>query len=250
MWRVCCVLRMKDGSQKTCSFIGGMVQAKGKYILWLFKGKIKWNFQICCQVFWIKGLSDAKVPKLVKGCLLRSAYAVHAPGFRWATWKNLTKNVQKKNHEFFSENKFPRQKIIHAPGFRWTILNLQMLVLSCLAPPECTTTVKIYSLFCSVSFQDTIWPFTRQSWAACGTSSKLYMTVFSISFNIVKIKNNKKVERLRDYLTSLHIATDTEELFILVLRGVDDAIQKVFFFFFSFPFSLFFLLSPSLCSEE
>jgi len=28
-------------------------------------------------------------------------------------------------------------------------------------------------------------------------------------------------------LTSLHVATDTEELFILVLRGVDDAIQKV-----------------------
>ena len=53
------------------------------------------------------------------------------------------------------------------------------------------------------------------------------------------------MERLRDYLTSLHIATDTEELFILVLRGVDDAIQKVFFFFsllflFLFPFlSLF-----------
>ena len=96
-----CALRMKDGSQKTCSFIGGMVQAKGKYILWLFKGKIKWNFQICCQVFWIKGLSDAKVPKLVKGCLLRSAYAIHAPGFRWATWKNLTKMCRKKSWIFF-----------------------------------------------------------------------------------------------------------------------------------------------------
>ena len=28
-----CALCMKDGSQKTCSFIGGMVQAKGKDIL-------------------------------------------------------------------------------------------------------------------------------------------------------------------------------------------------------------------------
>ena len=35
------------------------------------------------------------------------------------------------------------------------------------------------------------------------------------------------MERLRDYLTSLHVATDSEELFVLVLRGVDDAIQKV-----------------------
>ena len=32
---------------------------------------------------------------------------------------------------------------------------------------------------------------------------------------------------MRDYLTSLHVATDSEELFVLVLRGVDDAIQKV-----------------------
>ena len=38
---------------------------------------------------------------------------------------------------------------------------------------------------------------------------------------------NQKVEKLRDYLTSLHVATDSEELFVLVLRGVDDAIQKV-----------------------
>ena len=37
----------------------------------------------------------------------------------------------------------------------------------------------------------------------------------------------KKVDILRDYLTSLHVPTDSEELFILVLRGVDDAIQKV-----------------------
>ena len=37
----------------------------------------------------------------------------------------------------------------------------------------------------------------------------------------------KQVENLRDYLTSLHVTTDSEELFILVLRGVDDAIQKV-----------------------
>ena len=58
-------------------------------------------------------------------------------------------------------------------------------------------------------------------------------------------------EKLRDYLTSLHVATDSEELFVLVLgdiisyfsyywrylsififafqvlKGVDDAIQKV-----------------------
>ena len=64
-----------------------------------------------------------------------------------------------------------------------------------------------------------------------------------------------QVEKLRDYLTSLHVATDSEELFVLVigdnlldiisyfsyywrylsififafqvLKGVDDAIQKV-----------------------
>ena len=120
------------------------------------------------------------------------------------------KNVQQKNHDILSENKFPRERetfeIIHAPGFRWTILNLQMLVLSCLAPPEVTTTVKIYSLFCSVSFQDTIWPFTRQSWAACGTSSKPYMAVFSISFNIVKLKTTKggKIEGLLDFFAHRH----------------------------------------------
>ena len=35
------------------------------------------------------------------------------------------------------------------------------------------------------------------------------------------------VGRLRDYLASLQVPTDTDELFILVLRGLDEAIQKV-----------------------
>ena len=35
------------------------------------------------------------------------------------------------------------------------------------------------------------------------------------------------VVRLRDYLASLQVPTDTDELFILVLRGLDEAIQKV-----------------------
>lgn len=29
------------------------------------------------------------------------------------------------------------------------------------------------------------------------------------------------------YLLSLHVATDRDELFVLVLRGIDEAIQKV-----------------------
>ena len=35
------------------------------------------------------------------------------------------------------------------------------------------------------------------------------------------------VGRLRDYLASLQVPTDTDELFILVLRGLDEAIQQV-----------------------
>ena len=43
---------------------------------------------------------------------------------------------------------------------------------------------------------------------------------------------------MRDYLTSLHVATDSEELFVLVLRGVDDAIQKVNILYSPLPSSL------------
>ena len=38
-----------------------------------------------------------------------------------------------------------------------------------------------------------------------------------------------QVEKLRDYLTSLHVATDSEELFVLVLR--DNLLRHYFIFF-------------------
>ena len=38
-----------------------------------------------------------------------------------------------------------------------------------------------------------------------------------------------QVEKLRDYLTCLHVATDSEELFVLVLR--DNLLRHYFIFF-------------------